>query len=447
MSASASPPLHILRYGEERSGEISWNIRRVGKELFSDPQFIVKEGINNAVDETANLVEVEYDGNSLLMKDDGERGLKIGDFVFYGESRKYGTGVTGRYGHGFKDAALSSGECIYCITNRGGRVEQYQIYEDRSSQAILYRKIETNRRVEKGTEFIIPLKPEAKFLYKVGNKELEGVDAIRRSIQEYARLGIRLKQFRIAVNNSEVESGVSGGKEVEVDCSEGMKARGIYLEAGEVPVGIHIYARGLYLDSMPFHMKGSLLLDMSFLLQIPRMITPKKEIWWGHKKWRTQIEPALKAWIKDHRLELEDGDKEFLQEVSRFLKFVLRESKPSEPTKPKRAYTRSGQFKGRKPPGNKAPDVRYIDEPSNPRFVDITPETILVNKGHKLWSLLQMFRGDLTRMRLFLTVVIRSIPILRRRENQTRSYLESIREYWAEMDQNLVVAWNKVLRL
>lgn len=447
VSTSTAIQLHVKKYGEEHSGNISWSIRRVGKELFSDPMFILKEGLNNSVDEGASSIDVQYDENSLLIRDNGTRGLKIADFVLYGESRKYGMGVTGRYGHGFKDATLSSGDSIYVITNRGGGIQQYQVFEDKASDKILYRKVETNRQVSIGTEFIIPLKNDTKFLYKSGPKEFEGAEAIRTAIQEYARLGIHFKTFHVTVNNVFVESGLSSAKDVEVNCGEGMKARGIYVDTGQVPGGIHIYARGLFLDSMPFHIKGALLLDMPFLLTIPRMITPKKEIWWGHRKWRNAIEPAIRAWAKEHKLELEDGDVDFLKTISRFLRFLLRESASPDGSKPKRNYVRSGRYKGRKPRGNKAPDVQYIDQPENPRFVDITPETILVNRGHRLWTILQMFRGEPTRMRLFLTVVVRSIPLLRQREKQTRTHLESMREYWAELDRDLLVIWNKVLKL
>ena len=163
--------------------------------------------------------------------------------------------------------------------------------------------------------------------------------------------------------------------------------------------------------------------------------------------WRGTIEPAIKAWVKQHKLDFEDGDQDFLKEISRFLKFVLRESKAREPAQTKRVYVKSGRYKGQKSHGNRAPDVKYIDDPQNPRFVDITPETILVNRGHKLWSILQLFRGEPTRIRLFLTVLVRSTPILRDREKQTRTHLESLREYWADLDKDLALVWNKALRL
>src|SRR2546426_6895639 len=65
VSASIAIPLQVKKYGEKHSGNISWNIRRVGKELFSDPTFILKEALNNSVDEDASSIDVLYNENSL----------------------------------------------------------------------------------------------------------------------------------------------------------------------------------------------------------------------------------------------------------------------------------------------------------------------------------------------------------------------------------------------
>ena len=67
MAESPAIQLSVLKQGDERHGTISWNIRRVGKDLFSDPIFIVKEGLNNSVDEDARFIEIGYDGHVLLL--------------------------------------------------------------------------------------------------------------------------------------------------------------------------------------------------------------------------------------------------------------------------------------------------------------------------------------------------------------------------------------------
>jgi len=117
LQPQASPKdFEILGYGKKLKAKVSWKIRRVGKDLFSDPLDILREGINNSRDADATLVEIEYDGKNLLLRDNSTAGLDINAFKRYGDSMKYGIGVTGRYGQGFKDAALKNAGSIFITT-------------------------------------------------------------------------------------------------------------------------------------------------------------------------------------------------------------------------------------------------------------------------------------------------------------------------------------------
>ena len=434
----------ILGYGKKLKAKVSWKIRRVGKDLFSDPLDILREGINNSRDADASLVEIEYDGKNLLLRDNSAAGLDINAFKRYGDSMKYGIGVTGRYGQGFKDAALKNAGSIFITTVLEGEGLRHYLIRETRDLAIDVQEVESKRVLARGTEFILPLNEDVRFALRRNGTELEGADAIRRVVQEHCRMGIYRKTFAVLLNGSEVGSGVSG-KDVEIDFGQGLRAQGVYLDNESFPIGVLCYARGLYLDTLPFHMKGTLFLDMSFILDIPGMITPRKEIWWGHRKWRMVIEPALAEWVKNHGLQADEDDKT-LKFLTKYLRFLMIEPGPRDPNRPKRAQIRSGKYAGRKHyPRHRGPEVKFIDDPARP-FVDVTPETILVNRKHNLWD--RYMRLKEREKRIFLmALATRTLPALLDKKEQLFSSLEPRRKDWKVSDEKLSVALGKMLRV